>query len=81
MARRANSYNVWVSGKLEYRELDPIAFNCVDYGPKYLGPVTAIASSARAPAYPDVPTVSEASFPALTFDGLAGLLGPREMNS
>jgi tripartite-type tricarboxylate transporter receptor subunit TctC len=41
----------------------------------------AIASSVRAPAYPDVPTVAEAGFPALTFDGLTGLLGPREMTA
>ena len=39
----------------------------------------AVTNSARAPAAPDVPTVSEAGFPELTFDGLVGLFGPRDM--
>jgi tripartite-type tricarboxylate transporter receptor subunit TctC len=28
---------------------------------------------------PDVPTIAEAGFPALTFDGLAGLIGRRDL--
>jgi tripartite-type tricarboxylate transporter receptor subunit TctC len=39
----------------------------------------AITNSARAAMMPDVPTVTEAGFSALTFDGLAGLLGHRDM--
>jgi tripartite-type tricarboxylate transporter receptor subunit TctC len=39
----------------------------------------AITNSQRAPAAPDVPTIAEAGFPALTFDGLTGLFGPRDM--
>jgi tripartite-type tricarboxylate transporter receptor subunit TctC len=39
----------------------------------------AITNSARASVVPDIPTVTEAGYPAWTFDGLVGLLGPREM--
>jgi len=39
----------------------------------------AITNSARAPNYPDTPTVAQAGFPAMTFDGLIGLFGPKEM--
>jgi tripartite-type tricarboxylate transporter receptor subunit TctC len=39
----------------------------------------AVTGSQRAPTWPDVPTVAEAGFPALTFDGLTGLFGPRDM--
>src|SRR5262249_33520364 len=39
----------------------------------------AITNRARAPAVPDVPTVGEAGFDALTVDGLIGLFGPRSM--
>jgi tripartite-type tricarboxylate transporter receptor subunit TctC len=39
----------------------------------------AVTNSERAPAQPDVPTVAQAGFPALTFDGLVGLFGPRDM--
>jgi tripartite-type tricarboxylate transporter receptor subunit TctC len=41
--------------------------------------VLAVTNSARAPAYPDIPTVAEAGFPALTVDGLVGLFGPSDM--
>lgn len=39
----------------------------------------AVTNGERAPAHPDVPTVAQAGFPALTFDGLVGLFGPRDM--
>ena len=39
----------------------------------------AVTNSQRAPNYPDVPTVAQAGFPDLTFDGLTGLFGPRDM--
>jgi tripartite-type tricarboxylate transporter receptor subunit TctC len=39
----------------------------------------AATNSARAPTLPDVPTVAEAGFPALTQDGLVGLFGPSGM--
>jgi tripartite-type tricarboxylate transporter receptor subunit TctC len=39
----------------------------------------AISNGVRAPDAPDVPTVAEAGFPALAFDGLVGLFGPRDM--
>ena len=39
----------------------------------------AVTSSQRAPVAPDIPTVSEASFPDLTVEGLVGLFGPRDM--
>lgn len=38
----------------------------------------AITNSQRPPSM-DVPTVAEAGFPQLTFDGLVGLFGPREI--
>lgn len=40
----------------------------------------AVVNSARAPTYPDVPTVAEAGQPALTIDGLVGLFGPPTMS-
>jgi tripartite-type tricarboxylate transporter receptor subunit TctC len=40
--------------------------------------VIAITNGARAPMLPDVPTVAEAGFAPLTFDGLTGLFGPRD---
>jgi tripartite-type tricarboxylate transporter receptor subunit TctC len=43
--------------------------------------VIAITNHERAPTMPDVPTVSEAGYPALTFDGLVGLFGPQSMPS
>src|SRR5262245_43718498 len=39
----------------------------------------AITNSQRPPGGPDVPTVTEAGYPQLTFDGLVGLFGPRDM--
>jgi tripartite-type tricarboxylate transporter receptor subunit TctC len=39
----------------------------------------AITNSQRAPNYPDVPTVAQAGFPDMTFDGLVGLFGPKDM--
>jgi tripartite-type tricarboxylate transporter receptor subunit TctC len=39
----------------------------------------AVTNSVRAPAEPDVPTVKEAGYGELTFDGLVGLFGPSDM--
>jgi tripartite-type tricarboxylate transporter receptor subunit TctC len=39
----------------------------------------AVTNSVRAATMPDVPTIAEAGFPPLTFDGLAGLFGRREL--
>src|SRR2546429_9210403 len=36
----------------------------------------AVTNSVRAPAAPDVPTVKEAGYPELTFDGLVGFFRP-----
>jgi tripartite-type tricarboxylate transporter receptor subunit TctC len=36
----------------------------------------AVTNRARAPMAPDVPTMAEAGFPQLSFDGLAGVFGP-----
>lgn len=41
--------------------------------------LVAVTNSARAPTQPNVPTVAQAGFPALTIDGLIGLFGPRAM--
>ncbi len=41
--------------------------------------VLALTNKARAASLPDIPTAAEAGFPSLTFDGLTGLLGPRNM--
>jgi tripartite-type tricarboxylate transporter receptor subunit TctC len=41
--------------------------------------VLAVTNTARASAIPDVPTVAEAGYPALTMDGLVGLFGPPTM--
>jgi hypothetical protein len=38
--------------------------------------VLAATNTARASAIPDIPTVAEAGYPALTMDGLVGLFGP-----
>ena len=43
--------------------------------------VLAITNRERAPAFPEVPTAAEAGYPALAFDGLVGLFGPRSMAS
>jgi tripartite-type tricarboxylate transporter receptor subunit TctC len=39
----------------------------------------AVTNTERAPTEPDIPTVSEAGYPALTLDGLVGLFGPSGM--
>jgi tripartite-type tricarboxylate transporter receptor subunit TctC len=39
----------------------------------------AITNTARAGVIPDIPTVAEAGYPALTIDGLVGLFGPPTM--
>ncbi len=39
----------------------------------------AVSNDAHIPDEPSVPTVREAGFPALHFDGLVGLFGPRDM--
>jgi tripartite-type tricarboxylate transporter receptor subunit TctC len=39
----------------------------------------AVTNTQRTPAQPNVPTVQEAGFPALTIDGLVGLFGPPGM--
>lgn len=39
----------------------------------------AVTNNERAPTHPDIPTVAQAGFPELTFDGLIGLFGPRDM--
>lgn len=41
--------------------------------------LVAITNSARAGIQPDTPTIAEAGFPALTFDGLIGIFGQRSM--
>ena len=41
--------------------------------------VLAVTNTARASAIPDVPTVAEAGYAALTVDGLVGLFGPPTM--
>jgi tripartite-type tricarboxylate transporter receptor subunit TctC len=40
----------------------------------------AVTNRERAPTLSDLPTVNEAGFPALHFDGLVGLFGPRKMS-
>ena len=39
----------------------------------------AMTNVERAPTLPELPTVTQAGYPALAFDGLAGLFGPRTM--
>jgi tripartite-type tricarboxylate transporter receptor subunit TctC len=39
----------------------------------------AVTNSVRAPTLPNLPTVAEAGYPALTIDGLVGLFGPTGM--
>lgn len=41
--------------------------------------VLAVLNRSRSPAAPDVPTASEAGFPDLTFDGVTGFFGWRDM--
>jgi tripartite-type tricarboxylate transporter receptor subunit TctC len=38
-----------------------------------------VTNSVRAPTQPNLPTVAEAGYPALTIDGLVGLFGPTGM--
>jgi tripartite-type tricarboxylate transporter receptor subunit TctC len=40
----------------------------------------AVTNGSRAPMLPDLPTVIETGFPALHYDGLVGLFGPRNMS-
>ncbi len=39
----------------------------------------AVSNSVHIPDQPAIPTVKEAGFPSLSYDGLVGLFGPREM--
>jgi tripartite-type tricarboxylate transporter receptor subunit TctC len=39
----------------------------------------AMTNQTRAPTAPDIPTVTQAGYPALEFDGLVGLFGPPNM--
>ena len=41
--------------------------------------ILAVSSTQRAPTTPDVPTAVEAGYPALTFESLNGVFGPRGM--
>lgn len=41
--------------------------------------VLAVSSRRRAPAAPDIPTASEAGYPALTFESIGGVFGPSGM--
>jgi tripartite-type tricarboxylate transporter receptor subunit TctC len=41
----------------------------------------AITNSERPSTAPDVPTIAQAGYPMLTFDGLVGLFGPRDMSN
>jgi tripartite-type tricarboxylate transporter receptor subunit TctC len=41
--------------------------------------VLAVTSRQRAPSAPDVPTAAEAGYPALTFESIGGVFGPRDM--
>ena len=41
--------------------------------------IIAIANSEPATILPDVPTAAQAGYPDLTFDGLVGVFGPRDM--
>jgi tripartite-type tricarboxylate transporter receptor subunit TctC len=40
--------------------------------------VLAVTNKVRAPLWPDVPTATEGGYPALGFDGLLGVFGPRD---
>jgi tripartite-type tricarboxylate transporter receptor subunit TctC len=43
--------------------------------------LVAVTNSRRSPSHPDMPTVGEAGFPGLTFDGLVGIFGPRDLDA
>ncbi len=42
--------------------------------------VIAVTNTVRAPNLPDLPTVAEAGYPAMTVDGLVGVFGPTGMS-
>jgi len=42
--------------------------------------LVAVTNSRRSASHPDVPTIAEAGFPGLTFDGLVGIFGPRDLS-
>src|SRR5262249_60633739 len=48
-------------------------------GPSGRVRLTPIPNGQRPPGGPDVPPVTEAGYPDLTFDGLVGLFGPPDM--
>jgi tripartite-type tricarboxylate transporter receptor subunit TctC len=41
--------------------------------------LVAVTNSRRSASHPDLPTVGQAGFPGLTFDGLVGIFGPRDL--
>jgi tripartite-type tricarboxylate transporter receptor subunit TctC len=41
--------------------------------------VLAVTSRQRAPSAPEIPTAAEAGYPALTFESIGGVFGPRDM--
>ena len=41
--------------------------------------VLAVTGRQRAPSAPEIPTAAEAGFPALTFESIGGVFGPRGM--
>jgi tripartite-type tricarboxylate transporter receptor subunit TctC len=43
--------------------------------------IVAVTNRERSPIAPDIPTAYEEGFPALTFEGLVGLFGSRDMSS
>jgi tripartite-type tricarboxylate transporter receptor subunit TctC len=43
--------------------------------------LVAVTNSRRSASHPDVPTVGETGFPGLTFDGLVGIFGPRDLGA
>jgi tripartite-type tricarboxylate transporter receptor subunit TctC len=43
--------------------------------------VLAVTSTQRAPSAPDIPTAKEAGYPALTFESIGGVFGPRSMSN
>jgi tripartite-type tricarboxylate transporter receptor subunit TctC len=43
--------------------------------------IVAVTNSERAKSAPEIPTAAEAGFPALGFDGLTGIFGPRTLSN
>ena len=41
----------------------------------------AVTNRERAPVAPELPTIAQAGYPALEFDGLVGVFGPRDMGN